>query len=283
MILVTGSSGLLGGEIKKQLANTLAYFPSRSELDVTEPQSINNYFKDKKIKLVINCAANVNAEYLEEHEDIARKITIEAPKLLAKKSSEIGAAIIHISTDYVFDGKKNTPYKEDDKTTGLSIYGKFKIEGENEVLKNAKSCAIIRTAWLFSEHGRDFIETIRRLSLSRKEISVVYDQIGSPTYIPDLAEIILTVSKNIKKGEKEIYHATNEGVCSWYDLASIITRKLDLDCRIIPILSDGYPMKAARPNYSVLDKTKIKNRFNLKIRHYSEALEECLSKIKNKL
>ncbi|MBX9477817.1 dTDP-4-dehydrorhamnose reductase [Yersinia enterocolitica] len=282
MILVTGSSGLLGSEIKKQLNDIPAYFPSRDELDVTDYQSINKYFKNKKIKSIINCAANVNAEYLEENEEIARKITVDAPKFLAKKSSEIGAAIIHISTDYVFDGKKNTPYKEDDKTTGLSVYGKLKIEGENKVLKYAESCAIIRTAWLFSEHGRDFIETIRRISLTRKEISVVYDQVGSPSYIPDLAAMILTVSENIKTGEKEIFHATNEGVCSWYDLANIIARKLDLNCTVTPILSESYPMKATRPHYSVLDKTKIKNRFNIKIRHYSEALEECLNKIRNK-
>lgn len=280
MILVTGSSGLLGWEVKKQLARTPAYYPSRSELDITDFDAIKNYVKDKKISLIINCAANVDAEFLEEHESYAREITVHAPKYLAMVSAELGATFIHISTDYVFDGKKNTPYVESDATNGLSVYGKMKSEGERAVLENASTCAVIRTAWLFSEQGRDFIDTMRRVSANRKEINVVYDQVGSPTYIPDLARMILTVGHNLSIGQKEIYHATNEGVCSWYDIAHTIMTTLEIDCKVNPILSHQYPLKAERPHYSVLDKSKIKKDFNIEIRHYSDALKECLQNLK---
>lgn len=281
MILVTGSSGLLGWEIKKQLDNVPALYPTRQELDVTDPDAIKTYIDGKEISLIINCAANVNAEFLEDNEEYAQKITVLAPKYLAEISSVIGAGFVHISTDYVFDGTKNTPYVETDQTNALSIYGKKKIEGEIAVLENAKTCAIIRTAWLFSEQGRDFIDTIRRVSATRKEINVVYDQVGSPSYIPDLAKMVITVGLNMAPGTREIYHATNEGVCSWYDIAHMIVSELDLDCKVKPIRSYEYPLKAERPHYSVLDKGKIKKHFGIEIRHYSDALKECLSNIKN--
>lgn len=280
MILVTGCTGLLGSEIKKQLGSTPAYYPLKSELDITDFEAIKEYIKDKSISLIINCAANVNAEFLEDNEEFAHKITVDAPKYLAIASASIGASLIHISTDYVFDGMKNTPYTESDTTNGLSVYGKTKVLGEQEVLKHAKTCAIIRTAWLFSEQGRDFIATVRRVASSRNEMSVVYDQVGSPTYIPDLAAIVITVGQMLEKGEKEIFHATNEGVCTWYDLANTVTKELSLNCKIIPIRSHQFPLKAKRPHYSVLDKSKIKKRFNLEIRHYGEALKECLENLK---
>lgn len=280
MILVTGSSGLLGWEVKKQLGDIPALYPTRKELDVTDFNAINAFIENKNIKLIINCAANVNAEFLEENEDFAQNITVNAPKYLALAAKKIGAALVHISTDYVFDGNKNTPYVESDPTNALSIYGKKKIEGEQAVLEHSETCAIIRTAWLFSEQGRDFIDTIRRVSASRKEINVVYDQVGSPTYIPDLAQMVITVGLNMNKGTKEIYHATNEGVCSWYDIAHMIITELDIDCKVRPIRSYEYPLKAERPHYSVLDKTKIKNHYKIEIRHYSDALKECLRNIK---
>lgn len=282
MILVTGCSGLLGREIKKQLGDAPAYYPSRNELDVTDPIAIDKYIDGKNISLIINCAANVNIEQLEENEEQAHNINVSAPKYLAITASSIGAKFIHISTDYVFDGKKNTPYLETDPTNALSLYGKKKIEGEQEVLKYSNTCAVIRTAWLFSEEGRDFIDTIRRVSATRNEISVVYDQIGSPTYIPDLAKMILTVGFNLKPGMKEIYHATNEGVCSWYDIACTVMYELGIDCKVRPIRSHEYPLKAARPHYSVLDKSKIKNHFGIEIRHYSEGLRECLDYLKKR-
>lgn len=283
MILVTGSSGLLGWEIKKQLGDVPALYPTRNELDVTDSNAIDAYIENKNISLIINCAANVNAEFLEENEEFAQKITVSAPKYLALAATKKGASFVHISTDYVFDGKKNTPYVESDPTNALSIYGKKKIEGELAVLEHSDTCAVIRTAWLFSEQGRDFIDTIRRVSSTRSEINVVYDQVGSPTYIPDLAAMVIAVGLNMKKGTKEIYHATNEGVCSWYDIAHMIVTELNIDCKVKPIRSYEYPLKAERPHYSVLDKTKIKNHFGIEIRHYSDALKECLRNIKGQL
>lgn len=281
MILVTGGTGLLGSEIKKQLGTQPALYPSRSELDITNFESIKSYVAQKSITAIINCAANVNAEFLEENEEYAQIIGVDAPRFLAKISAEIDVPLIHISTDYVFDGTKNTPYREDDAPNGISVYGKTKAAGEQEVLKYATTCAIIRTAWLFSENGRDFISTIRRISKERSEISVVYDQIGSPTYIPDLAEIILKVSSKLPYGKKEIYHATNEGVCTWYDLAQLVVSGLGINCKVKPIRSHEFPLKAKRPHYSVLDKAKIKTAYKIEIRHFTEALQICLNNVKN--
>ncbi len=280
MILVTGSGGLLASEIKKVSNIENMYFATRDELDITSPESIDKYILDKgDIDTIINCAAGADAEYMESNPEWGYEITVLGPTYLAKAAKKYGIKLIHISTDYVFDGCKNTPYSEGDKTSGLSVYGRLKAQGEEQVLANAESCAIIRTAWLFSEQRKDFIGTMLKLSKVRNEISVVFDQVGSPTYVPDLAKIILLIAKELNFGEREIFHVTNEGVCSWYDIACIIFSKLSIDCKVTPILSEQFVTKAKRPNYSVLNKNKVKTRFGISLRNFHDALDECLNNI----
>lgn len=281
-ILVTGANGLLALELREKLQlhpEFHVYYASKEDCDITNMSNIHSYVKDKKIDIILNCAANRNAEQMESDYNASKLITVEGPKNLAIIANELGATLVHFSSDYVFDGKKSTPYTEDDKTNGLSVYGKLKVEGENAVLKIANTVIVIRTAWIFSSYGQDFVKTIRRLAETRDEIKVIYDQVGSPSYAGDLAEYIIQMLPKIKKGTKEIYHLTNEGVCSWYDLAFYIVQLFKLSCKVIPIHTAEFPQKAQRPHYSVLDKSKVIRDFGLNIRHYSEGLWECIKKI----
>jgi len=279
-ILITGANGLLGSEFRERLSPEHNFFCSHADMDITDINSIRSYVKDKKISYIINCAASRDAEYLEDHYDEAEKISIHGPENLAKVSNEIGAPLIHISTDYVFDGQKSTPYQETDKTNGLSVYGKVKIAGEQAVLKTADTAAIFRTAWLFSHYGKDFVKTIKGLAEKNTELRVVYDQVGSPCYAGDLSEAILQILPQIKSHSHEIYHFTNEGICSWYDLAYQIVQGFGLPCRVVPIPTAEFPQKAKRPSFSALDKRKVKQHFGIKIRHYSEGLADCITQIK---
>ncbi len=279
-ILITGSNGLLGSEFKELLSPSLNYFATHKDCDITNIDSIRNFCKNKKIDFILNCAADRNAEKMENNYDDAYKITVEGPKNLAIIAEEIGACIIHFSSDYVFDGSKTLPYTETDKTHALSVYGKLKIQGEQAVLENCKRSIIIRTAWLFSYYGKDFVKTINNLAKTQKEIKVVFDQVGSPCYANDLAKYVLEILPDIQYHYGEIYHLTNEGVCSWYDLAHQIVTMFNLNCKILPIHSNEFFLNAKRPSYSVLDKSKIKNHFQLNIRHYSEGLKDCINKIK---
>lgn len=279
-ILIIGSSGVVGRSFKRALHNYKALTPSKKDLDITSEDAINKYFDSNKINFVINCAANRNAELLEDQPSYAYEINVNGPKLLAKKCREKNIKLIHISTDYVFDGKKTLPYDETDITNPLSIYGKTKREGELQVLEHSDTCLILRSAWMFSNDGDDFIEKIINLSNDMDEIGVVFDQVGSPTYVEDFVEYTLQILDKIKPNTKEVYHLTNEGVCSWFDLAMQIKNIKNLSTEIIPILSEDYKIKATRPPYSVLNKKKIKQHFDLKIRHHTEALSDCLKNIK---
>lgn len=269
----------MGCEFKERLGGE-AYLAGRAECDITDIESIRRYVADKKIDVIINCAADRNAEAMEDDYESARKISVDGPRNLAIAAKEIGAALIHFSSDYVFDGKKSTPYVESDEVNGLSVYGVLKAEGEQAVLKEAQTALVIRTAWLFSHYGQDFVKTIKKLAENREELKVIYDQVGSPCYAGDLAGYVLEIIPQIKAGTKEVYHLTNEGVCSWYDLAYQIVNGLGLNCRVLPIHTGEFPQKAPRPAYSVLDKTKIKNDYGINIRHYSEGLDECIQKVK---
>lgn len=281
-ILVTGGRGMLATEIRKK-APEGTLFCDISDIDITDIASIRTYIaQHQDVDVIINCAAGRDAEVLEENPEQAEKIAIIGPRNLAIVSREINAILIHISSDYVFDGKKGYPYIEEDETNALSVYGKTKVLGEKEVLKYAKTGIVFRTAWLLSAEGnKSFVKTIATLAQQRSELNVVFDQIGSPTSAADLAGMILSIVPQIKEGTKEIFHLTNEGVASWYDIAVTIVSELGLPCHINPIHSFEYPTKAKRPFYSVLDKTKVKNTYNIKIRHYSEGLKECLSTMKN--
>lgn len=278
-ILITGAMGLIGSEFREALTPEQAYFAVRSDCDVTSLENILSYTKGKDISVIINCAASRDAEYLQDNPDSGRLINIEAPRNLALAANRIGAALIHISSDYVFDGDRNTPYRETDAVHALSVYGEQKIAGENAVLATAETGIVLRTAWVFSSYGKDFVKTIGRLARERKEIDVIYDQAGSPTYAADFVAAVLQMLPRIKTGSREIYHLTNEGVCSWYDMAVQIVDLFGCRCRVNPIETKDFKQRAPRPKYSVLSKDKIKKDFGIELRHYSAGLRDCVRKI----
>lgn len=272
MFLVTGANGQLGTALQSLLKENAVYI-DRDELDLTDEAALKAYLTANKFDFIINCAAYTAVDKAENDEENAHKVNALAPLYLAK----YGKRVIHISTDYVFDGKNYKPYTEEDKTNPVSVYGKTKREGELNVLNNAETAIIIRTAWLYSPHGSNFVKTMRKLGAERESINVVADQVGSPTNAYDLAEAIVAILPQIKDGEKDIFHFTNEGVCSWYDFALAILAHSKLrSCKVIPIESKDYPAAATRPYYSVLNKTKIKKRFNIEIPQWKEGLAKCL-------
>ena len=271
MFLVVGANGHLGSELRALLQDKAEYV-DKEELDITDRQAVLDFVKPEKFAAVVNCAAYTAVDKAEDDEELARKINVDGPKNLA----ETGVPLIHLSTDYVFDGQNYVPYKEDDIPNPKSVYGKTKLAGELAVLNAAKTAIVIRTAWLYSEFGNNFVKTMRRLGAERESLNVIFDQVGTPTYAKDLTQAIVDILPQIKAGMKEIYHFTNEGVCSWYDFATEIMKQSGLACKVLPIESSQYPTKARRPFYSVLNKSKIKESFGLSIRHWSLALEECL-------
>lgn len=272
MFLVTGANGQLGTALQTLLQDKAIYI-DRDELDLTNEEAVKDYLAAHQFDYIINCAAYTAVDKAETDAENAHKVNALAPLYLAK----YGKHIVHISTDYVFDGTNYKPYKEDDETNPTSVYGKTKREGELNVLNHADTAIIIRTAWLYSPHGGNFVKTMRKLGAERENLNVVYDQIGTPTNAYDLAEAIVTALPQIKNGEKEIFHFTNEGVCSWYDFALAILAHSKLrSCKVFPIESKDYPTPAQRPHYSVLNKAKIKQRFNLEIPHWKEGLAKCL-------
>ena len=269
-ILITGANGQLGTELAKLLPE--AVLTDVADLDITDFQAVQSFVQERQIKTIINAAAYTAVDKAEDEPSVAHKINVQGPENLAKT----GCKIIHISTDYVFDGTNHQPYRPEDKTNPVSVYGKTKAEGENAVLKNAPTAAIIRTAWLYSPYGNNFVKTMRRLGAERDTLNVVADQIGTPTYAADLAKAIKQILPQLNEQTKGIYHFTNEGVCSWYDFAVEIMRLSKLSCKVLPMTSAEYPSKAQRPFYSVLDKNKIKKTFHLEIPHWKESLEQCL-------
>ena len=271
MFLVTGCNGQLGTALQTLLKDK-AHYIDRDELDLTDENKVKEFFSANKYDFIINCAAYTAVDKAESDKEAAFNVNALAPLYLAK----YGKNIIHISTDYVFDGKGHRPYKEEDLTTPLSIYGKTKKEGELNVLENANTAIIIRTAWLYSPHGSNFVKTMRKLGAERESLNVVFDQVGSPTNAYDLANAIVNILPQIRDKEKEIFHFTNEGVCSWYDFALEIMEQSHLTCNLHPIESKDYPTPAPRPHYSVLNKQKIKQRFNITIPHWKEGLKQCL-------
>lgn len=271
MFLVTGCNGQLGTALQSLLKDKAVYI-DREELDLTNEEDVKNYLSANPFDFIINCAAYTAVDKAETDAENAHKVNALAPLYLAK----YGKRLIHISTDYVFDGTSCHPYTEEDKTNPLSVYGKTKYLGEKNVLDNAHTAIIIRTAWLYSPHGGNFVKTMRKLGSEKEHLNVVFDQIGSPTNAYDLAEAIVNILPQIKENEKEIYHFSNEGVCSWYDFAKEIMEQSHLPCKISPIESKDYPTPAHRPHYSVLNKNKIKQRFNIEIPHWKEGLIKCL-------
>ena len=271
MYLVTGCNGQLGTELRRLIPDAL--FVDKDELDITDADAVKSYVAAHDVDTIINCAAYTAVDRAESEPELAEKINAVGPENLAKT----GAKIVHISTDYVFDGTHHTPYTPDDETCPVSVYGRTKRMGEIAVLENAPVAVVIRTAWLYSAHGNNFVKTMRRLGAEKESIGVVCDQIGSPTWAADLAAAIVQIIPQMNEGNRGIYHYTNSGVCSWYDFATAIMDLSGLSCDVRPISTAQYPTPAARPAYSVLDKTKIQETFNITIPHWFRSLKTCLS------
>ena len=275
MYLITGCKGQLGTELSRLLPDAIC--ADVDVLDITDENAVQNFVRDNNIDVIINCAAYTAVDKAESDIELATKINVDGPRNLAKT----GAKIIHISTDYVFDGTGHMPYTTDEKTNPVSVYGKTKRAGEIAVLENNSVAVVIRTAWLYSPYGNNFVKTMRRLGGEKTEINVVADQIGTPTYAADLADAIVKIIPQMNIENSGIYHFTNEGVCSWYDFANEIIGLSNLNCLVNPIKSSQYPTPAARPFYSVLDKEKIKSVFGINIKHWKIGLKNCISELEN--
>ena len=277
-ILVTGSNGQLGSEmvaLQPQETHHQWFNLDINELDITDKNAVEQFVVNNKIDGIINCAAYTNVDKAEEDVALCYKVNRDAPQYLAQAIEKVGGFIIHISTDYVFDGTNNIPYTEQDKPNPVTIYGKSKIEGEQYVCESCKQHIIIRTAWVYSSYGKNFVKTMIKLGKEKPSLGVIFDQIGSPTYARDLAKAIITiVNQGIIPG---IYNFSNEGVISWYDFTKHIHQLANItSCKVAPIHTADYPTLAQRPHFSVLDKTKIKNTYNIEIPYWRDSLEECI-------
>jgi dTDP-4-dehydrorhamnose reductase len=286
-ILITGSAGQLGHELQG-LSYTHIYkgykfiHTNRSSLDVTNHDKVKDFFENNQIDCIINCAAYTNVDNAESESELAMQVNARAVDWLVREALQRHTRLFHVSTDYVFDGTHYLPYKEDDQTNPVSVYGKTKLEGEKSVLQYEYG-TVVRSSWLYSPHGKNFFNTILKYGEERAELSVVFDQIGTPTYARDLARVLLTMADHsltdgspFKGG---LFHYSNEGVCSWYDFALEIIKLKGLHCRVKPVESDQYPTPATRPHYSVLNKGRIKSQFSLTIPHWKESLLSCLDQL----
>jgi len=285
-ILITGAYGQLGSEIKALTEKYKTWqflFTDADVLDITDENAINIYFRQNQPDFVINCAAYTAVDKAESDAETAEKVNAIAPKLLAKYSEITGSKLIHISTDYVFNGESFVPYTEEDKVNPAGVYGKTKLQGEINCFEENPDSLVIRTSWLYSTFGNNFVKTMLRLAGERDKLNVVFDQVGTPTNAADLAGAILSIIQISEKDNGKfvpgIYHYSNEGVASWYDFAKAIFETTGVKCEVSPVLSDQFPTPAKRPNYSVLNKSKIKNTFGLTIPYWKESLTICLEKI----
>ena len=284
-ILVTGSNGQLGSELRVLSSDFPQHqfiFTDVDELDITDTKAVNAFFNENKVDCLINCAAYTNVDKAEEEQDLARNINVQGAKNLAQACAKHNAELMHISTDYVFDGNNHRPYRETDFTHPQSVYGETKLEGEHMIEEFAKTAIIIRTSWLYSSFGHNFVKTMLKYGQERDELNVVYDQIGTPTYAANLALLILMNLDDLQWLQgTHIYHYSDEGVCSWYDFAKEIMTLSNIDCKINAIESKDYPLPATRPFYSILNKAKIKDGLEgIEIPYWKDSLKKCLQRIK---
>lgn len=280
-ILITGSNGQLGNEIRvliEQYADFQFIFTDVAELDITSRGALSAFFSEHQPDVLINCAAYTAVDKAEDDRDNAFKINEYAVGLLGEMAHRSGARMIHVSTDYVFDGKSCLPYTEEMPVNPSSVYGQSKQAGDALLMQVCPQAAIVRTSWLYSSFGNNFVKTMRRLAAEREQLTVIFDQTGTPTYAADLAVALLTMasSSDFVPG---VYHFSNEGVCSWYDFAIKIIGLSGLSCKVIPIESKDFPVRTPRPFYSVLNKQKIKKQYNLQIAHWEDGLIRCLEKM----
>lgn len=283
-ILVTGKNGQLGSEIQQLKCNYPEYnfvFTDRNELDISDEKSVKSFFLKNEIDLIINCAAYTAVDKSEDEVELSYCTNVTGVKNLIEICENTNKKLIHISTDYVFDGTSNIPYKESDPVNPISVYGKTKREGEEIVLNSTVDALIIRTSWIYSSFGNNFVKTMLRIGKDKERLDVIYDQIGTPTYAKDLANACLSLVSKTNQWQKDqkIYHFSNEGITSWYDFATAIMEISEIDCTVMPIETFQYITKAVRPQYSVLNKRKIKDDFKIEIRHWRSALNEMLKEL----
>ena len=273
-ILITGSNGQLGNEMRvlsQSYPNHTYFFTDVEDLDITNRTAVTDFVTKNNIDLIVNCAAYTNVDKAEEDEATAMRINAEALSVLGSQ----GIRVIHVSTDYVFSGEEHKPCRESDHTAPRTVYGHTKYQGEKRLLAVCPEAVILRTAWLYSSFGNNFVKTMIRLGKERKELGVVFDQIGTPTYARDLARAIFAaIRQGVVPG---VYHFSNEGVCSWYDFTKAIHRLAGITtCQVKPLHTEEYPTPAKRPHYSVLDKSKIKATFGIEVPYWEESLQECI-------
>ncbi len=287
-ILVIGANGQLGQSIKVLQSNYQDYqitFISRKQCDLSLPESINHFFSNQQFEVIINCAAYTAVDRAESETELATLINESAVEILAKIAKKQKAIFIHISTDYVFKGENFKPYLEIDSVCPQGVYGETKLKGEQALQAINPLGLMIRTSWVYSEYGNNFLKTMLKLGRERDELNVIFDQIGTPTYASDLAKAILDIvsAPSLKQQHPNfrLFHYSNEGVCSWYDFAKAIFELSEIDCQLNAIETKDYPTAAKRPHYSLLNKTKIKQTFNLKIPYWRDSLQQCLNKLNN--
>ena len=278
-ILITGANGQLGNEMRvlsEEYPEHTYFFTDVAELDICNEQAVMDFVKANGIHTIVNCAAYTAVDNAEDHVEFCTRLNADAVGYLAKSAETSGAEFIQISTDYVFDGTAHVPYQETDPTCPESVYGSTKLEGERNALAYCSRAMVIRTAWLYSTFGNNFVKTMIRLGKERDSLGVIFDQIGTPTYARDLARVIFeAIRQGVVPG---VYHFSDEGVCSWYDFAKTIHRLAGItNCKVKPLHTSEYPTKAKRPHYSVLDKSKIKATYDLEVPYWEESLKECIN------
>lgn len=286
-ILITGENGQLGSEFKELSSSYTQYkftFVDRNTLDLSNLCKLEDYFDQNTFDAIINCAAYTAVDNAQSNEYLANTINHRAVSLLAKIAKKKNISLIHISTDYVFNGQNYRPYLETDSTDPQGVYGRTKRDGENALLEaSPKNSIIIRTSWVYSHFGSNFVKTMLRLGKERDSLGVIFDQIGTPTYARDLAKTILEILPQIKNESPEIYHYSNEGVASWYDFAQTIFELANMSCEVKAITTAQYPTPAVRPPYSLLNKNKIKEHFGISIPYWKNSLKECINQLGEKL
>ena len=278
-ILITGKNGQLGNEIQALASSYPSYqflYTDIAELDITNNELVKDFFREYKPVICINAAAYTAVDKAETEKEIALKVNAEAVKNLAQACQQYNARFVHVSTDYVFDGLATTPYKENSATDPVNYYGFTKLRSEEFALSECPSSIIIRTSWVYSTFGNNFVKTMLRLMKERDTLNVVSDQFGSPTYAADLAEAILTIATSPKDGDQGVYHFSNSGEISWFDFATAIKEISNSPCKVSPIPTSAYPTPAKRPGYSVFDKTKIQKVFGIELRDWRVSLEKCI-------
>ena len=281
-VLVTGANGQLGNEMRRlgAVSPNEYIFTDVAELNITNGDAVMSFVKDNNVNIIVNCAAYTNVDKAEDDEATAELINATAVRNLAEAVKAVDGTLFHVSTDYVFGSEGNTPRTEDMPTNPLGVYGKTKLHGEQAIAEVGAKAIIIRTAWLYSEFGNNFLKTMLRLTAEKESLNVVFDQVGSPTYAGDLALAIFSIIEGgVYAGNEGVYHFSNEGVCSWYDFATEIAAAAGHECVVMPCHSNEFPSKVTRPPFSVLDKTKIKTTFGIEIPHWRDSMLYCLQRL----